>query len=227
MFAVLIGYLGFRTHVLGGVAPYETTTTSLFAVTLTVPRLFALYVQKLVAPVGLNVVYDLEPVGSVASPVFVLAVAVIAAFAVASWLVCRANRTATFGVALFVLALAPALYVPALSQDVSKAFAERARYNLAVAFEQLGWKGSAIQEYQATVSRAPGHADAHNNLGVLLAQVGRVDEAIEHFQAAVRARPRDVDSHLNLAHAFDMKGMTRQADEQRALATLAEVTRAR
>lgn len=360
-FAVLAGYLALRAFSLGGVAPFrQEGLASTSEMALSLSRLFALYLQKLVLPVNLNVVYDLPAVTTPTAPEFLLAVVTLAIFVAVGWLALRVRGTAAFGLLLFLLTLAPSLYVPALSQDLTKAFAERyayfpsaglalmlaaactgaqrqgvwvfravlaglaaisvtfggltlarnrvwqdslalwsdcvrkspnlalahenlglallrsgaeeegrrslqtalrlapelaenavtsgvlaarkgltlqailsfqtallhkpglvlAHYNLALAFEQLGWNDAAILEYRATLATDASHADAHNNLGVLLAQVHRIDDAVGHFEAAVRARPADPELRLNLARAYEIKGLTARAAEQRSLAAL-------
>jgi tetratricopeptide (TPR) repeat protein len=358
-FAVLMSYIGVRAHVLGGLAPFrQEHQGTLLESLLTMPGLFARYVQMLVAPVGLNVLHHLAPVTSPTSREFVWALAVIAAFGVVTWYARKVGRAATFGVLLFSLPLAPSLYVPALGQDPSLVFAERylyfpsvgaavllsafvatlgrkspriramvavgvaagvaqfalmtvsrnavwkddvalwsdavgkspdsgaarenlglaliargrveeggrelraalrldpnvarrylnygvfaaqqglvlqaiqsfqtallyrpdwaeAHYNLAVAFERMGWNRDAITEYRATIANQPAHADAHHNLAIILAQSYRMDEALDHFKAAVQARPNDPELRQNLARAYDAKGLTKEAAEQRALA---------
>lgn len=128
-FAVLAGYLGLRAYALGGLAPMtHVEGHSTAEVLLTWPRLLALYLEKLLLPVGLNVVHHVEPVASAASGGFLFAILTIAAAAVVAWTAVRAGRLAALGVAVFVLTLAPSLYLPALGQDLAKAFAERYLY---------------------------------------------------------------------------------------------------
>jgi len=360
-FAVLAAYLALRAVALGGVAPFQRQEQDTWAMLLTVPWLFARYLQKLVLPVALNVAHHVTPITSPVSRDFLVALGTLAVFAAVIWTARRAGRVAGYGLLLFLLTVAPVLYVPALGQDLSKAFAERylyfpsagaalalaaglaalagrsrqwyrgalvatgvvtvlfsgmtvsrntvwansltlwsdcvqkspnmamareglglalirrgkaqegarelqaalrldpdvaqnalrngvlaaraglslqavlyfqtallytpdlvdAHYNQALVFEQLGWTPAAIQGYLATLRHDPGHADAHNNLGILLAETNRLDAAIEHFLAAARARPQDAEVRLNLARAYDAKGLSKEAAQQRALAALA------
>lgn len=128
-FAVLVAYLALRGYVLGGVAPFSRAEPpSSLDVVLMVPRLFALYLQVLVVPVGLNVLHDIEPVTALTSPALMWSFVIIGAFGALSWLALRAGRVAAFGLVLFLLPLAPALYVPALGQEMSLLFAERYLY---------------------------------------------------------------------------------------------------
>lgn len=127
--AVLLFYLSVRAYVLGGMAPvrhqYETTWSEW---ALTVPFLFAYYVQMLVLPVGQSVLHQLEPVIEPTSSRFLSALVIIAVFCAVAWRSVRAGRTAAFGTFVFVLTLAPSLYVAALGQDRSLVFAERYLY---------------------------------------------------------------------------------------------------
>lgn len=128
-FGALGVYLAFRVVALGGFAPHDHAVRGWSAAAvLMLPRLFALYVQKLVAPVGLTVIYVLKPV-TAASPEFFGAMAVVVAMGGAAALAwTRGATVAIFGLLLFMLPLAPSLYIPALNQELSGAFAERYAY---------------------------------------------------------------------------------------------------
>ncbi len=126
---ILFVYVTLRFIALGGLAPFRHEESSdALGVARTFPALFARYLEKLVVPVNLNVVHDIQSVASIMSVDFVWALAIIVASIALGVAAFRAGCHFRFGLLLLVLPLVPALYVPGLSQDLSKAFAERYLY---------------------------------------------------------------------------------------------------
>ncbi len=56
-----------------------------------------------------------------------------------------------------------------------------------------------------------------NNPAILLAQNNTADEAVEHFNAAIRSRLDDSELRLNLARAYQLRGLSKEAGEQRGV----------
>jgi len=64
-------------------------------------------------------------------------------------------------------------------------------FRQAVALQRAGDPVAAIPLYEAVISRAPNHYDAHLNLGVALRHAGRAAEAVERCLQAEALRPQD------------------------------------
>jgi hypothetical protein len=118
-----------RVYALRGFAPLEAVDSpEPGAVVLSAIFLCAVYLAKLVVPVGLTPMCDIAPVTSLADIRAWIGVAAIVATVVAAWWAYRRDRLALLGLALLVLTLVPALYLPALGRDLRYAFAERYAY---------------------------------------------------------------------------------------------------
>lgn len=157
-FAILGLYMAARASVLGGLAPFGTPSAEpRVVVAMTVIRLVALYVQKLLVPGSLTVVYDLAPVRSFTELAPALGLLVFVGTACA--LVAARQRVAAFGLVVFALALAPSLYVTALGQELANAFAERYAYlPSAGAVLVLGAAALMAVEHGRATARAVGVA---------------------------------------------------------------------
>jgi Flp pilus assembly protein TadD len=122
-------YLLLRIHALRGVMPLDSVDSPApAAVILTAPFLFAVYLAKLVVPLGLTPMHDIAPVASLADLRAWVGVGVVIAGMVVAWWAYRRERLVLLGIALLVLTLLPALYLPALGRDLRHAFAERYAY---------------------------------------------------------------------------------------------------
>jgi Flp pilus assembly protein TadD len=127
--AVVGVYLALRIVALGRLAPLRTAADiDPTAMLVNLPVLFSRYVQKLIVPTGLTVVHDLGPPLPPVSLRAVAALTVVALCAVAVAWAARRDHRALMAAMIFVLPLLPSLYVPALSQRLSNAFAERYAY---------------------------------------------------------------------------------------------------
>ncbi len=355
-FAVLAVHLAIRALALRGLAPQqggEPLRPGQAALDICV--LFAKYIEKLVAPVGLNVFHQIAPLSTLWSARGVLSLLAVLVFAALVVLAARVNRPIFLGLVLIAAPLAPALYLPALAQGAENAFAERylylpsvgfvliaaavlswlgersralwraaaiaalvasavfaagavqrnrvwkdnltlwsdavvkspesaaahenygyalyyagrsaegrreldralqlaprlpdkiistgiqyarkgllkkalvvfetalllqpdsadVHYNLGLTYEAQGWTPSAIDHYRRALALQPDFADAQINLGALLGREGRVDEAIVHLERAVELKPADAAARYNLAKAYELKGWSAKAAEQR------------
>jgi tetratricopeptide (TPR) repeat protein len=106
----------------------------LYISVINVPPLFELYLRKLVLPVHQNVLYHVPPVTSLLDPRAVLGLLVVGGFCAAAVLAARRNGIVLLSLAFLALPLAPALYLPALTQTLVNAFAERYEYFASIGF---------------------------------------------------------------------------------------------
>ena len=147
--AVVGVYLAMRAHALRGLAPMTRGESDLAAyqTVINIPPLFALYLWKLAAPLRQNVLYHVPPVTSLAEPRAVVGLLVATAFAVVAFWAARRRGALLLPLAFLALPLAPALYLPGLTQKPVNAFAERYAYFASVGFvllvgAGLFWLGS-------------------------------------------------------------------------------------
>lgn len=134
--AVLGVYLAMRAYALKGLAPVTTGASDLglYTALINIPPLFALYLQKLVVPVQQNVLYHVPPVTSLIEPRTLVGVLVAAGFCAVAILAARRHAIVSVSLAFLALPLVPALYLPALTQRLVNAFAERYEYFASVGF---------------------------------------------------------------------------------------------
>ncbi len=148
-FAVGGLYLAMRAHALRGLAPMTRGEigVGVYETLINIPPLFALYLWKLLLPLNQNVLYHVPPVTSLAEPRALLGLLVVVGFAAAVFGAARQSGALLVSLAFLALPLAPALYLPGLSQKPVNAFAERYAYFASVGFVLLVgagllWAGS-------------------------------------------------------------------------------------
>src|ERR1051326_912612 len=78
----------------------------------------------------------------------------------------------------------------------------RARYNLALAQQYLGYSESAIAGYQRAIDIDPGLTDAYINLGNLYGELGMREESLETFQEALDYAPDNDALYLSVGDAY-------------------------
>jgi len=96
--------------------------------------LFAQYIEKLVLPVKLNFLHTFDPITSLRDARGIVGTLLVIGFAGLSFVVFRRSAITFIGLLLVAFPLAPALYLPALNQDIENAFAERYLYLPSVGF---------------------------------------------------------------------------------------------
>jgi tetratricopeptide (TPR) repeat protein len=154
--AVVGVYLAMRAHALRGLAPLTRgeTDLGLYETVINIPPLFALYLGKLAVPLRQNVLYHVPPVTSLAEPRALVGWLVVIGFVAAALWAARRSQTLFLSLAFLALPLAPALYLPALTQKPVNAFAERYAYFASVGFAllvgaSLLWLGSRSRKAYA------------------------------------------------------------------------------
>jgi Flp pilus assembly protein TadD len=65
---------------------------------------------------------------------------------------------------------------------------------------------SALEQFQAAVSKNPSDAESLSNLGQVLVKLGRTAEAIPYFERAIKIIPQRWAYRFNLAHAQGLLG---------------------
>jgi hypothetical protein len=223
MAAALAVYLGLRVNALGGLAPAQQTFFHLppAEFVLSALVLAGRYLLALVFPVGLNFFHVFHPETAV-WPWPVLAAAGLAAAAVAA----RRSRLAIFAVFWMAAALAPALNLTGVGQNV---FAERYLYLPSVGFVLLAgivpswrraWPLAALVVLvfsaasvarnrdwqddftllQVTARQSPDSAYIHNLLAGAWVQRGQFQRARDEQTLAVRYEPRSPVYRKNLGN---------------------------
>jgi tetratricopeptide (TPR) repeat protein len=136
----------------------------------------------------------------------------------------KGEKLAVASFALIVLVLASATYARnALWKDKISLWTDVVRKipdfspgydNLGLAYEELGMREKAIEQFRTAIRLTPGFVTPHLNLGYTLAAMGRLDEAIGEYQTALRLEPDNWRAHLNLGQAYGQKGLAGQAIEE-------------
>jgi tetratricopeptide (TPR) repeat protein len=215
-FAALALYLGLRGYALRGLLPFAQQGEGTVPATLVrLAHLFALYLQGLLLPVRLNAVHDIPAVVlSSPSAVWLSAIGVVVSVVIA-WRAVRWGAAAAFGVLVYVMTLAPALFLPALRQNASLAFAERNLYLpsagaaivAAVAVERLasGRRRVALLSWWTCGALAV----VFSVMSVSRAAVWR--SGLSLWSDCVRKSPNVAFVHFNLALALEESGARDEA----------------
>jgi tetratricopeptide (TPR) repeat protein len=123
---VSVCYIGLRMHALGNLSPVKAyPELSAYDFVINVFPLFAQYIEKLFLPVDLNVWHTFYPLTSLLTPKAIVSFIGTATFLCLFLLAFRKNAPAFIGLALFLVPLLPAFYIPGI---VGKPFAERYLY---------------------------------------------------------------------------------------------------
>lgn len=140
--AVTLFYLGARAHALGGMAPfnrYASLTTG--ELIINIISLFPQYLRMLVIPTDLSAIYTLRPARSLAEPRVLFALLMTGLFLSAFVISFKKYRPVFFCLALFVIPLLPALYLPALGESP---LAERYLYLPSAGFILMAGLGAGL-----------------------------------------------------------------------------------
>lgn len=131
-------YFVMRFLALKGLMTRQThNELSLFQYFINIFPLFTLYLEKLLLPVNLNFLHTFDHIASPWEPRGIFSFIIVLSFAVFTGFALRKKSVVLLGLLFIVLPLLPALYIPALSQELRNAFAERYLYLPSVGFVLL------------------------------------------------------------------------------------------
>jgi tetratricopeptide (TPR) repeat protein len=99
----------------------------------------------------------------------------------------------------------------ALRQDAEH---PQARLSLALALQQTGQTGRAIEAFRAAIAANPVSPEAHAGLAIALHQQGEVEGAVRSYREAIRLKPQFAEAMSNLGLALQQLGRTPEAIEQ-------------
>ncbi len=91
---------------------------------------------------------------------------------------------------------------------------DSAYLNLGYAYEKIGRKDLAMEDYRAAMKIDPERIEAHNNLANLLDDTGRTNEALAEYQEALNLNPKYVAAHNNLGTMYVEMGRFDEAMKQ-------------
>ncbi len=84
----------------------------------------------------------------------------------------------------------------------------------------------AMEVLERAVQQDSQHADAHEALGVIYGRLDRLDDAIRVMQRLAQLDPNSVMAHTNLSIFYMRKGLKEEAEQEKALATVAAFSQA-
>jgi tetratricopeptide (TPR) repeat protein len=95
----------------------------------------------------------------------------------------------------------------------------RALYKEAFGHFAKGRLEEAVAGYRAALDAQPDLAIAWNGLAMALAQQGELDAAIDAGRRLVELEPDEPLGHTSLSIFYQRKGMIREAEDEKAIAT--------
>ncbi len=106
----------------------------------------------------------------------------------------------------------PAAAIPLLAKAITASSADpEGHFELGVAFNDLGDKPSALEQFAAAARLRPGYFEAESSLALALQETGKTADALEHFREAVRLEPTSAKAHDNLGVALAHIGKAEEA----------------
>ena len=160
-FMVVLGlYVGVRFAVLGAFAPVPSfNNLTLYETIINVFFLFSQYLQKLLFPITFSTFY-VRNISSILSAQGIISLFLTASFAASAVFAWKRNRLAFFCMAIILVPLLPAIYVPNLSEVT---LAERYAY-----LSSSGYVILIAMFLRWTIEKAPRFRSAVSILSVLL-----------------------------------------------------------
>jgi Tfp pilus assembly protein PilF len=98
--------------------------------------------------------------------------------------------------------------------DHSDRKAAEDHYYTALDFVADGDHGSAVAEYEKSLSADPSFTEAMHGMARALQDLGRLDEAIIVAKQIAELEPDDVLAHTSLSVLYQKKGMIPEAEEE-------------
>ena len=186
------------------------TETGAYETWINIPPLFELYLRKLALPLYQNVLYHVPPVTSLLEPRALLGLVVMAGFVAAAVAAARRSGAVLLSLAFLALPLAPALYLPALTQKLVNAFAERYAYFASVGLVLL--VGAGLLQVRSRRPRAYGAAVAVVALVIVIFAVLTIErnavwkDNLTLWSDSVTKSPQSAFAHQNLGYALFYAG---------------------
>jgi tetratricopeptide (TPR) repeat protein len=209
-------YFILRVNALGGFAPVRRhSELGLSDYLINVFPLFRQYLQKLLLPVHLNAYHVFSPLSSILEPNGLLSLAVTMAFVVAVLLALKKSRPAFFALALVLVPLLPALYIPGAGENT---FAERYLYLPSFGFVfliALFVEGVVLHmpRWSVPLAVALVFATGLYSLGTVQRNaVWKDDERL--WRDVVEKSPDSAVSHYNLACTLNSRGQIDEAIDE-------------
>ena len=206
-------YFILRVNALGGFAPVSRhSELSAYEYLINALSLFRQYLGKLLLPTHLNVYHVFSPISSILQPNGLLSLAATAVFAIAILLALKKSRPVFFALALVLVPLLPALYIPGAGENT---FAERYLYLPSFGFVLfIAFLADQVVRYMSRWSVPLAAAFA---LVAVLYALGTVqrnavwkdDERL--WRDVVEKSPASAVSHYNLACILSSRGQNDEA----------------
>jgi tetratricopeptide (TPR) repeat protein len=206
-------YFILRVIALGGFAPVRRHgELGVYELLINVFPLFRLYLEKLLLPVHLNAYHVFSPISSIAEPEVLFSLASAIVFAGIVLLALKKSRLAFFALALVLVPLLPALYIPGTGENT---FAERYLYLPSFGFVLLvalfaGWVVLRKPLWAGPMAAALALVTVLYSLGTLQRNgVWKDDESL--WRDVVQHSPNSAVPHYNLASALNAQGRIDEA----------------
>jgi tetratricopeptide (TPR) repeat protein len=206
-------YFILRVNALGGFAPVRRHgELSAFEYLINVLPLFRQYLGKLLLPIHLNAYHVFSPISSIIGPNGLRSLAVTMVFAGAVLLALKKSRPVFFALALVLVPLLPALYIPGAGENT---FAERYLYLPSFGFvllvallaEQVVLH---VPRWSVPLTVALVFAAGLYSLGTVQRNaVWKDDERL--WRDVVEKSPDSAVSHYNLACTLNSRGQIDEA----------------
>jgi tetratricopeptide (TPR) repeat protein len=206
-------YFILRVNALGGFAPVRRHgELSVSEYLINVFPLFRQYLGKLLLPTHLNAYHVFSPISSIVEPNGLLSLAATMVFALTVLLALKKSRPAFFALALVLVPLLPALYIPGAGENT---FAERYLYLPSFGFALLvallaGQVVLHMPRWSLPLAVALALVTALYSLGTVQRNaVWKDDERL--WRDVVEKSPDSAVSHYNLACTLRSRGQIDEA----------------
>jgi tetratricopeptide (TPR) repeat protein len=206
-------YFILRINALGGFAPVRRHgELGAYGCLINVFPLFRRYLEKLILPTHLNAYHVFLPISSILDPNGLLSVATTIVFAGAVLLAFKKSKPAFFALALMLVPLLPALYIPGAGENT---FAERYLYLPSFGFVLLvallaRWVVLQKQRWSVPLAAALALVTAIYSFGTVQRNsVWKDDESL--WRDVVLNSPDSAVPHYNLACALNARGRIDEA----------------
>lgn len=212
-------YFALRFNALGGFSPTDThMQTGGHNYPLYISELFSGYLKRLLLPNGLNVLHVYHPSSSTFTLKAASSLLMAAGFLALLVYFARKSRAAFLGLTLIAVPLLPSFYIPALSQGLAGAFAERYLYLPVFGFSVL--LAMALEYLKGRMSKGVTAAAVLALAIAALYSVGTVNrnpvwkDDLSLWSDTVKRSPDSSEARKGLGYALFNEGRVDEAMEQ-------------